>query len=63
MQWLRILITACLAGVLVGGAVFLGWDLMAKLRQVLSESRRLQKMKIEEAALSKEKPPKKEKQG
>jgi len=63
MQWMRIMITAGLAGVWVGGTVFLGWDLLAKLRELLSTSRRRHKMQSEEAALSKEEPATEKREG
>ncbi len=60
MQLFRILLAAGLCGLLVGGGVFLGWDLVLKLRDVRAESRRRKNIQKEADALATPETPKEE---
>ena len=52
MQWFRILLISGLAGLFAAGAVFMGWDLIGKIRLILSDSQRRRRIQSEDEALN-----------
>ncbi len=51
MQLLRMVLIAFLAGLLGAGIVWLGWDMLYKLFNVVAEGRKKRRLKAESEAL------------